>query len=79
MCLAPYDVELRAAGTSLRINVVALARCRKCAAFVVKLRIEYFGGQGITRSSLSELLAFGSVSRVGVAALNHEAFDGAVE
>ena len=81
--LAPDDIELTTAGTAFGILAVALARCSQCPTTVrmeqMAVGIEELSLDGIVGTPLAQRHARFSMTAVGIAALNHEVLDDAVE
>ena len=77
--LARDDVELRCRRAALRVHLVARARSRQSAALVEVARIEDLGLLRIAQVAAAELCAGLRRLAVGVAGLNHEFVDDAVE
>lgn len=78
--LSLHDVELASAALLVGVYLVSFACRRECSLDVEVLFGEEFGGDGVSDVARAPEFAFGvGVLGVGVAALNHESLDDAVE
>lgn len=76
---APNDVELGGGTHVLGIDVVAFASGGESATLVVEGGVEYLGGDEFFFGFVADEGAWGGVLASGVAALDHEVFDDAME
>ena len=77
--LPPNDVELRGTAAPTGIHLVRLARHGQCPAAVVVIGEIDFGCEGFFAIGFSQKHAGSRVARGGIAGLNHEIANDAVE